>query len=205
MILVAQCLAAGRSLHFACVGVAAAGGVCLEHGHRRPGPSGRTADRQRRGALDVRPRCRRTSQSAAPLSAATWTATSLDGDPRRSASRARGTAIADLAANDRQVPTGYAAKVSELVRPLRSQPGIDRGAGVAGEPLAGRAPLSPVGARGLAQLMPGTARAMLGVDPADPVRQPRRRRALPARAARPLRRRSWRKALAAYNAGPGRV
>ena len=63
--------------------------------------------------------------------------------------------------------------------------------------------VSPVGARGLAQLMPGTAR-MMGVDPNDP-------RANLEGGARYLRLQldafdgDIEKALAAYNAGPGRV
>lgn len=63
--------------------------------------------------------------------------------------------------------------------------------------------VSPVGARGLAQLMPGTARQM-GVDPHDP-------NANLEGGARYLRLQldafggDLEKALAAYNAGPGRV
>ena len=63
--------------------------------------------------------------------------------------------------------------------------------------------VSPVGARGLAQLMPGTARAM-GIDASDP-------RANLEGGARYLRMQldafggDIEKALAAYNAGPGRV
>jgi len=61
---------------------------------------------------------------------------------------------------------------------------------------------SPVGALGIAQFMPATAREM-GIDPLDPAQ------AIPA-AARYLRQqyvrfKSWRLALVAYNWGPGNV
>lgn len=66
------------------------------------------------------------------------------------------------------------------------------------------AAVSPVGARGLAQFMPGTARAMGITDPHDPAQ------AIPG-GARYLRQQldkfggDYAKALAAYNAGPGAV
>ncbi|SIS78805.1 Transglycosylase SLT domain-containing protein [Roseivivax lentus] len=62
--------------------------------------------------------------------------------------------------------------------------------------------VSHKGAMGLAQLMPGTAR-LLGVDPADP--QQNLEGGARYLAAQYKRFRSWRLALAAYNAGPGAV
>ncbi len=68
--------------------------------------------------------------------------------------------------------------------------------------------ISPVGARGLGQLMPGTARA-LGVDPDDPTANIHgvavHLRGLLARYAALDRTDRYRDALAAYNAGAGAV
>lgn len=62
--------------------------------------------------------------------------------------------------------------------------------------------VSHKGAMGLAQLMPGTART-LGVDPADPSQN--LEGGARYLAAQYKRFKSWRLALAAYNAGPGAV
>ena len=62
--------------------------------------------------------------------------------------------------------------------------------------------LSHKGAIGLAQLMPGTART-LGVDPNDPVQNLDGGARYLATQYRAFK--SWRLALAAYNAGPGAV
>lgn len=100
------------------------------------------------------------------------------------------------------IPPQYAAKVAELAaRYDLSQALIE--ALVWQESRWRAAAVSPKGARGLAQLMPGTAR-YLGVDPNDPL-------ANLEGGARYLREQLDRfggdleKALAAYNAGPGRV
>ncbi len=100
------------------------------------------------------------------------------------------------------VPAFYAAKVAELSARYDLSPALIE-ALVWQESRWRAAALSPVGARGLAQLMPGTARD-LGVDPDDPF-------ANLEGGARYLRQQLDRfdgnveKALAAYNAGPGRV
>lgn len=100
------------------------------------------------------------------------------------------------------VPAQYAAKVAELSTRYDLSPSLIE-ALVWQESRWRADAVSPKGARGLAQLMPGTAR-YLGVDPADP-------HANLEGGARYLREQLDRfggdleKALAAYNAGPGRV
>lgn len=111
-------------------------------------------------------------------------------------------AIADPPGRAAAVPPQYAAKVSELAARFDLSPSLIE-ALVWQESRWQPNARSPVGARGLAQLMPGTARE-LGVDPDDPF-------ANLEGGARYLRQQLDRfdgdleKALAAYNAGPGRV
>lgn len=100
------------------------------------------------------------------------------------------------------VPPAYRAKVAELAARFDLSPALIE-ALVWQESRWRAGAVSPVGARGLAQLMPGTARE-LGVNPNDPF-------ANLEGGARYLRAQMDRfggdveKALAAYNAGPGRV
>jgi len=100
------------------------------------------------------------------------------------------------------VPATYAAKVAELAARYDLSPALIE-ALVWQESRWRANAVSPAGARGLAQLMPGTARD-LGVNPDDPI-------ANLEGGARYLREQLDRfdgdieKALAAYNAGPGRV
>ena len=111
-------------------------------------------------------------------------------------------AVADAAAQAGMVPALYAAKVAELARRFDLSPALIE-AMVWQESRWNAGAVSPKGAQGLAQLMPGTARE-LGVDPRDPF-------ANLEGGARYLREQLDRfdgnleKALAAYNAGPGRV
>lgn len=102
----------------------------------------------------------------------------------------------------RAVPDTYKAKVAELAARFDLSPSLIEA--LVWQESRWRADArSPVGARGLAQLMPGTARD-LGVNPDDPF-------ANLEGGARYLREQLDRfdgdleKALAAYNAGPGRV
>lgn len=111
-------------------------------------------------------------------------------------------AVAHPARHAVAVPHNYQAKVAELAARFDLSPSLIE-AMVWQESRWNANAVSPVGARGLAQLMPGTARE-LGVNPGDPF-------ANLEGGARYLRQQLDRfdgnveKALAAYNAGPGRV
>ena len=111
-------------------------------------------------------------------------------------------AVAEPAGHASVVPAAYSAKVAELAARFDLSPALVE-ALVWQESRWRADAVSPVGARGLAQLMPGTARE-LGVNPDDPF-------ANLEGGARYLRAQLDRfdgdieKALAAYNAGPGRV
>lgn len=111
-------------------------------------------------------------------------------------------AIADPTEHARTVPEAYSAKVAELAARYDLSPVLIE-ALVWQESRWNPYAVSPAGARGLAQLMPGTARD-LGVDPDDAF-------ANLEGGARYLREQLDRfdgdleRALAAYNAGPGRV
>lgn len=111
-------------------------------------------------------------------------------------------AIADPARHAVGVPLRYAAKINELSQRFDLSPSLIE-ALVWQESRWRENAVSPVGARGLAQLMPGTAR-YLGVNADDPF-------ANLEGGARYLREQIDRfdgnleRALAAYNAGPGRV
>ena len=111
-------------------------------------------------------------------------------------------AIADPAHNAALVPTRYAATINELAARFDLSPSLLE-AVVWQESRWRENAVSPAGAQGLAQLMPGTAR-YLGVNSADPYQNLEG-------GARYLREQLDRfggdleKALAAYNAGPGRV
>jgi len=113
-----------------------------------------------------------------------------------------GYAIADPARHAAGIPPRYHAKITELAARFDLSPSLIE-ALVWQESRWREDAVSPVGARGLAQLMPGTAR-YLGVDPSDPF-------ANLEGGARYLREQLDRfggdleRALAAYNAGPGRV
>jgi soluble lytic murein transglycosylase-like protein len=111
-------------------------------------------------------------------------------------------AIADPARHAAGIPPRYHAKILELAARFDLSPSLLE-AVVWQESRWNENAVSPVGAQGLAQLMPGTAR-YLGVDSRDPFQNLEG-------GARYLREQLDRfggdleKALAAYNAGPGRV
>jgi len=111
-------------------------------------------------------------------------------------------AVGDTIVHGAGIPAAYAAKVYELAARFDLSPALIE-ALVWQESRWRENAVSPVGARGLAQLMPGTARE-LGVDSSDPF-------ANLEGGARYLRQQLDRfdgdleRALAAYNAGPGRV
>ncbi len=112
------------------------------------------------------------------------------------------TIIGNTAAHASGIPPRYAAKVQELSERFDLSPSLIE-ALVWQESRWRENAVSHAGARGLAQLMPGTAR-YLGVNPDDPMQNLEG-------GARYLREQLDRfdgdleKALAAYNAGPGRV
>lgn len=110
--------------------------------------------------------------------------------------------VASVATGASRVPNQYAEKIAELSQRFDLSPSLLEA--VVWQESRWRAnAVSHAGARGLAQLMPGTAR-YLGVDPDDPMENLEG-------GARYLREQLDRfdgdleKALAAYNAGPGRV
>lgn len=111
-------------------------------------------------------------------------------------------AVADTRVHSAGVPQAYAGHIATLAARYDLSPALLE-ALVWQESRWRENALSPAGARGLAQLMPGTARD-LGVDPDNP-------HANLEGGARYLREQLDRfdgdleKALAAYNAGPGRV
>ncbi len=108
----------------------------------------------------------------------------------------------DPATSIQAVPQAFAAKVQELSARYNLSPALIE-AVVWQESRWHAAARSTAGARGLAQLMPGTAQA-LGVNPDDPLANLEGG----ARYLRTLLDRfdgDIEKALAAYNAGPGRV
>lgn len=111
-------------------------------------------------------------------------------------------AVANTLEHSAAVPEAYAAHIAHLAERFDLSPALLEA--VVWQESRWRADaVSPAGARGLAQLMPGTARD-LGVDPDNPL-------ANLEGGARYLREQLDRfdgdleKALAAYNAGPGRV
>ena len=159
-------------------------------------------------ALALQPACARADVLEIGTGGARWVAGGAS-QPRNDASAALSEApavpaeaIASPAANAAVVPQAYGAKVQELAARYDLSPALIE-AVVWQESRWRTAARSTAGARGLSQLMPGTAQS-LGVNPDDPL-------ANLEGGARYLRYLLDRfdgdieKALAAYNAGPGRV
>jgi len=139
---------------------------------------------------------------AGPLVAATQITESTFAEVPEGAGLVPVEAIADAAKHASNIPARYAPLVAQLAARYDLSPALIE-AVVWQESRWREHAVSPKGARGLAQLMPATARE-LGVDPDDPV-------ANLEGGARYLREQLDRfdgdleRALAAYNAGPGRV
>lgn len=110
--------------------------------------------------------------------------------------------VADTAQHAAAIPSEYTAKVHELAERFDLSPSLLE-AVVWQESRWRSDAVSHAGARGLAQLMPGTAR-YLGVDADDPM-QNLEGGARYLREQLDLFEGDLEKALAAYNAGPGRV
>jgi soluble lytic murein transglycosylase-like protein len=142
------------------------------------------------------------SAPAAPAPASTDAATFAARLAAVSAPAATGPAAAAAPAGAAGAPTPYAAEIDAAAAKHGVDPALLR-ALIRQESNFNAGAVSPAGARGLTQLMPGTA-AALGVDPSDPAQ------AIEG-GAKYLREQLDRfgndpaKALAAYNAGPGAV
>ncbi|MEP1420649.1 MAG: lytic transglycosylase domain-containing protein [Erythrobacter sp.] len=140
--------------------------------------------------------------AAAPAAAQSGVLTTGEAAPDVSGLAIPSHIVGNTQAHAAGIPPEYTAKIAELSQRFDLSPALLE-AVVWQESRWREGAVSPAGARGLAQLMPGTAR-YLGVDPDDPMQNLEG-------GARYLREQLDRfdgdleKALAAYNAGPGRV
>ena len=128
-----------------------------------------------------------------------------DADPARlekhAATAARRISRSGKAERLRKIAGDFPAELSDAARGASVSPRLML-ALVAAESGGNPRAVSRAGAQGLAQLMPGTA-DLLGVDPLDPSANLHGGARYLAQQYRTFR--SWRLALAAYNAGPGAV